>query len=149
VRLDYDTRMKNANARVHIGEAPYHRMEMSNMEIKIIYGTDEKGRLYTKNQLGGEVLAIHRWKSIQHYVDDKPPAKITEPSLGIGSMNVSSGNSHHLEPMVGVAWSSEPPTLTPKQGDELHTWVSNTRLTTPPNWTPTPTYYGYGVSLDD
>ena len=142
--------MKNANARVHIGEAPYHRMEMSNMKhnetseiekLKIIYGTDEKGRLYTKNQLGGEVLAIHRWKSIQHYVDDKPPAKITEHSHDIGSMNVSSGNSHHTEPMVGIVWSSEPPLLTPKQGEDLHNWVTS-RVTScsgyggvwPTNW---------------
>ena len=78
------------------------------MEAEIIYGTDEKGRLYTKNQLGGEVLAIHRWKSIQHYVDDKPPAKITQ-TIWEDRITVSSGNSHHIEPMVGVAWSSEPP----------------------------------------
>lgn len=127
-------RMKNANARVHIGEAPYHRMEMSNMKhnetseiekLKIIYGTDEKGRLYTKNQLGGEVLAIHRWKSIQHYVDGKPAAKITEHSWGIGSIHVSSGNSHHSEPMPNIAWSSEAPVLTPEQGNELHAWLSS------------------------
>ena len=79
------------------------------MEAEIIYGTDEKGRLYTKSQLGGEVLAIQRWKSIQHYADDKPSAKITEHSHDIGSINVSSGNSRHIEPMVGVVWSSEPP----------------------------------------
>ena len=106
--MDYGTHMKNANARVHIGEAPYHRMEMSNMEAETIYGTDEKGRLYTKNQLGGEVLAIHRWKSIQHYVDGKPSAKITQ-TIWEDRITVSSGNSHHLEPMVGVAWSSNLP----------------------------------------
>lgn len=114
--------MKNANARVHIGEAPYHRMEMSNMEtseakekydeiqaLEIIYGFDNRGRIYTKNQLGGEVLAIHRWKSKQHYVDGKPAAKITEHSHDMGSINVSSGNSHFDEPMPNIAWSSEPP----------------------------------------
>ena len=114
-------RMKNANARVHIGEAPYHRMEMSNMETSkyyetseakrpsIIYGFDDRGRIYTKNQLGGEVLAIHRWKSKQHYVDGKPAAKITEHTWSIGKIHVSSGNSHHSEPMPNIAWSSEPP----------------------------------------
>lgn len=101
--------MKNVNARVHIGEAPYYRMEMSNMEVKIIYGLDTKGRIYTKNQLGGEVLAIHRWKSRQHYIDGKPSVKITEHSWGIGSIHVSSGNSHHSEPMPNIAWSSEAP----------------------------------------
>ena len=112
---------KSANARVHIGEAPYHRMEMSNMEtskhyetseaerLNIIYGLDTKGRIYTKNQLGGEVLAIHRWKSKQHYVDGKPAAKITEHSHDIGSIHVSSGNSHHSEPMPNIVWSSEAP----------------------------------------
>lgn len=118
--MDYGTHMKNANARVHIGEAPYHRMEMSNMETSkyyetseaerpnIIYGFDDRGRIYTKNQLGGEVLAIHRWKSKQHYVDGKPAAKITEHH-DMASINVSSGNSHFDEPMPNIAWSSEIP----------------------------------------
>ena len=101
-------RMKNANARVHIGEAPYYQMERNDMEAKIIYGLDTNGRIYTKNQLGGEVLAIHRWKSKQHYVDGKPAAKITEHH-DMGSVNVSSGNSHFDEPMPNIAWSSEPP----------------------------------------
>ena len=107
--MDYGTHMKNASARVHIGEAPYYQMERNDMEAEIIYGTDEKGRLYTKKQLGGEVLAIRRWKSLQHYVDGKPAARITEHTWSIGHIHVSSGNSHHAEPMVGVAWSKVPP----------------------------------------
>ena len=80
--------------KVDIGVAPYIQMERNDMEVKIIYGTDEKGRIYSKNQLEGEVLAIHRWKSKQHYIDGKPAAKITKHSHGIGNINVSSGNSH-------------------------------------------------------
>ena len=79
------------------------------MEVKIIYGIDTKDRIYTKNQLEGEVLAIHRWKSKQHYVDGKPASKITERTGSIQNMNVSSGNSHHIEYVPNIVWSSEPP----------------------------------------
>ena len=95
--------------KVDIGVAPYIQMERNDMEVKIIYGTDEKGRIYSKNQLEGEVLAIHRWKSKQHYIDGKPAAKITKHSHGIGNINVSSGNSHHKESMPNIMWSSELP----------------------------------------
>ena len=104
--MDYGTHGKSANARVHIGEAPYIQMERNDMEAKIIYGTDTEGRLYTKNQLGGEVLAVYRWKSKQHYVDDKPPVKITPHSHIKDRVYVSSGNSHYLESMPNIAWRS-------------------------------------------
>jgi hypothetical protein len=84
-------------------------MERNDMKAEIIYGTDEKGRVYIKYQLEGEVLAIHRHKSIQDYDDDKRSAKITEHSWGTGHIHVSSGNSHHSEPMPNIAWSSESP----------------------------------------
>lgn len=107
--------------KVDIGVAPYIQMERNDMEAKIIYGTDEKGRIYSKNQLEGEVLAIHRWKSKQHYFDGKPAAKITKHSHDIGNINVSSGNSHHKESMPNIMWSSELPspllTVADKQSD--------------------------------
>ena len=77
------------------------------MEAKIIYGIDEMGRIYTKNQLEGEVLAIHRWKSKQHYIDGKPAAKITEHSYIKDRVCVSSGNSYHIEAIPNMIWSEK------------------------------------------
>ena len=94
---------KSANARVHIGEAPYIQMERNDMD-DIIYGIDTEDRLYTKHECEGEVLAIYRYTNIKHYVDDKLPVEITQHSHIKDRVYVSSGNSRLLESMPNIAW---------------------------------------------
>ena len=64
---------------------------------------------FAKKNLAKELLKIPHAFSVICYVDGKPAARITEHTWSIGHIHVSSGNSHHAEPMVGVAWSKVPP----------------------------------------
>ena len=105
MRLDCDTRMKNANARVHIGEAPYIQMEMSDMEGKVFYGIDDKKRIWMKKQLEGKVTSIYRWKDRASCINGDTAAVVTQHKIR-HLISISSGNSRFTEPLPNIAWST-------------------------------------------
>lgn len=103
--MGYGTHGKSANARVHIGEAPYIQMEMSDMEGKVFYGIDDKKRIWMKKQLEGKVTSIYRWKDRASCINADTAAVITQHKSR-HLISISSGNSRFIEPLPNIAWST-------------------------------------------